>query len=273
LNKKNKVDSFFLFKEIKKMTTQGNNSNIRVYTIPVNGFGRPKSDDELLKGIDGENLTVLHDMDTREITKENKENWNESHNERFLQLYGPFVPAVDTYRFYMWLRETVGEDLANNYRDKMREYKTKKNKYSKSRRVSFHQVVKRGVPLSEGGEYENEELKEFVVPTEKSRMAEDVLFVFMFVVNEWVYSRHVKTHVNILNVMTVAEGKCGRFGSVIRPTKKHMIDFCSILISKLNLGKKITLNSKAGRIMVNCVQDDDLCDIEDIKSLQLYLSN
>ena len=261
------------------MTTQANNTNIHVYTIPVNGFGRPKSDDELLKGIDGKNLTVLQNMDTREVTKENKENWDESHNERFLQLYGPFVPAVDTYRFYMWLRETVGEDLANDYIDKMGKYTLKKVESHKRRRVSFHQVVKRGVPLSEGGEYENEALKEFVVPGETRRMFDDILFVFMDVVNEWSDCRRVKASVNLVNAMAVAtkkreisERNCGRF-SIFRPTKKNMIDFCSTLIYKLNLGKKVALVSKSGRIMVNCVQDDELCDIDDIRSLQLYLSN
>jgi len=267
--------------------------NNRVYTIPVNGFGRPKSDDELLKGIDGKNLTVLQNTETREITKENEENWGETQNERFLQLYGPFAPAFDTYRFNMWLRSTVGEKIARDYMVKMRKYTLKKvaEVYIKSRtetdtktpespkrkrRVSFHPVVKRGVPVSEGGDYEHEELKEKEVVDRKEQ---DILFVFMFVVNDWAECRSINSPINLVHTMAVATSKRERSESkrgrpcIIHPTKKDMIDCCRTLMIKLNLGQNTKLVSKAGRMMVSCVQDAETCDIDDIRSLELYLSN
>ena len=89
-----------------------------VFVVPVFGYGRPQMIMDVLKGKDGNMLTVVQNIKTGEVVKENPENWRERDNERFREIYSPILPANDSYRFDIWLSEKIGSEKVKLYRTK-----------------------------------------------------------------------------------------------------------------------------------------------------------
>ena len=87
-----------------------------VFAVPVFGYGRPQMVMDVLKGKDGNMLTVVQNIKTGEVVKENPENWRERDNGRFREIYSP--SANDSYRFDIWLAEKIGSEKVKVYRKK-----------------------------------------------------------------------------------------------------------------------------------------------------------
>lgn len=81
----------------------GNNKYISC--IPIVGFGRPQRDVDTLIGKDGYFLTVIEDLKTGKVVKENLANWGNKNNERFLELYGPL--GLSKHRFNLWIKTAL----------------------------------------------------------------------------------------------------------------------------------------------------------------------
>ena len=80
---------------------------------------------------------------------------------------------------------------------------------------------------------------------------EDVLFTFMWVLNEW------DGGVNCVIPSVISRATRGRnqgdrpYGQMIEPTYEELFLLCGPLINKLKEGKTVTLAGKAGRMMVS----------------------
>ena len=97
--------------------------NHYIFPVPIVGYGRAQTDVDVLTGKDGCMLTVLQNIETGEVTKENPENWDMYNNDRFCELYGPIVPAYDSYRFNIWLVNKVGKEKAKEYHEMVNQRK------------------------------------------------------------------------------------------------------------------------------------------------------
>mgnify|MGYP006097804837 FL=1 len=87
-----------------------------VFAVSVSGYGRPQMIMDVLKGKDGNMLSVVQNIKTGEVVKENPENWSERDNERFREIYSTILPANDSYRFDIWLSEKIGSEKVKLYR-------------------------------------------------------------------------------------------------------------------------------------------------------------
>jgi len=96
-----------------------------VFAVSVFGYGRPQMKMDVLKGKDGNMLTVVQNIKTGEVVKENPAMWDDRNNERFREIYSPILPANDSYRFDIWLSDKIGSE-------KVKLYRTEQNKLNKN---------------------------------------------------------------------------------------------------------------------------------------------
>ena len=87
-----------------------------VYAVAAIGYGRPQFKDDVLRGKDGKMLTIIQNIKTGDVSKENPDNWTDKNNKRFIQIYSPIFPTNDSYRFDMWLTEKKGAEKLTIYR-------------------------------------------------------------------------------------------------------------------------------------------------------------
>ena len=124
------------------------------------------------------------------------------------------------------------------------------------RRVSFNPIVQRGCHLSG---YTNESLKT-ECKIKNTMTNEDILFVFMWILNSW-----AMTHDGDIAMLSVNHLRLNHL-----PTYKELEGCCNSLMAHLNTEKNVTLNGRAGRMLIKCTQSDQ-CDIDDVRTLQMYL--
>ena len=87
-----------------------------VFAVGLFGYGRPQTDVDVLTGKDGHMLIVVQNIKTGEVVKENPAMWDDRNNKRFREIYGPILPANDSYRFDIWLSEKIGPEKVKLYR-------------------------------------------------------------------------------------------------------------------------------------------------------------
>jgi len=148
--------------------------------------------------------------------------------------------------------------------------KTPEEKPNKSKRkVSFNQVALKRCPSDEDGEYSIIEVPlkpECHIKTRADMVAsvrkEDVLFTFMWVINEW------DGGVNCVIPSVISRATCKRnqgdrpYGQMIEPTYEELFLLCGPLIDKLKEGKTVTLAGKAGRMRIsNLKMVESLADV------------
>ena len=139
--------------------------------------------------------------------------------------------------------------------------KTPEEEPTKSKRkVSFNQVALKRCPSDEDGEYSIIEVPlkpeghiKTVADMVASVRKEDVLFTFMWVLNEW----DGGVNCVIPSVISRATRKRNQgdrpYGQMTEPTYEELFLLCGPLIDELKEGKAVTLAGKAGRMMVNDV--------------------
>ena len=134
------------------------------------------------------------------------------------------------------------------------------------RKVSFNKVALKRCPSDENGEYDIIKvplLPECPVKTTADMVAsvrkEDILFTFMWVLNEW--DGGVSCVIPSIISRATAKRNMGDrpYGQMIEPTYNELFLLCVPLIAKLKNGESVTLSSKAGRMMVG--------DVGSVKSL------
>lgn len=142
-------------------------------------------------------------------------------------------------------------------------------------KVSFNPIVKRGYPRSEEGGCVEEPLRPEckIKNTEervKGKRKEDILFVFMWLLNDWVQDHNENTIRPCIAKLTSFRSRTSDY-HITEPTYKELEDFCKVLMNELNRGENITISGSAGRMMIR-YEPCDTCDIKDVRTLQLCLS-
>jgi len=94
-----------------------------VFAVGMFGYGRPQMALDVITGKDGNMLTVVQNIKTREVVKEKPAMWNDINNERFSEIYSPILPANDSYRFDIWLSERIGSEKVKLYRTEQNKLK------------------------------------------------------------------------------------------------------------------------------------------------------
>jgi len=141
---------------------------------------------------------------------------------------------------------------------------------AKKRRVSFAPIANKRQPSDENGDYEVIEVPLLPPKLEKTtaeRVAsvkkEDVLFTFMWVLNEWDESASCVIP-SIISRATEKRNRGDRpYGQMVEPTYAELFLLCGPIIATLETGESVTLAGKAGRMMVN--------DVDAVKSLAVVL--
>ena len=98
-----------------------------VFAVGMFGYGRPQTDVDVLTGKDGNMLTVVQNIKTGEVVKENPDMWDDRNNERFREIYSPILPANDSYRFDIVLSEKIGPEKVKLYRTEQNKLNGKLN--------------------------------------------------------------------------------------------------------------------------------------------------
>ena len=139
------------------------------------------------------------------------------------------------------------------------------------RRVTFNPIANKRQPSDENGDYDIVEVPlrpggEILTSDEERRASarkEDILFTFMWVLNEW------DGGVNCVIPSVISRATAKRnatprpYGEMTEPTYEELFLLCGPLITKLENGESVTLSGRAGRMMVT--------DIASVQSLAAVL--
>lgn len=151
----------------------------------------------------------------------------------------------------------------------------------KKRRVSFNPIALRRQPSNEKGEYDvtSESIRPSKEPQtaeqiEESLKKEDINYVFLHVLSFWHGNRkESEVEINIrkyADKRAVLEARNDR--EIYRATHEDLLVLCRKLLTQLESGKRVTLSGKAGRMMVEPVQESEATNINDVRTLIDYLN-
>ena len=111
--------------------------------------------------------------------------------------------------------------------------------------------------------------------------AEDIKYVFLYVLSAWssgdrLVSANMKKYGDIRQGLA-KEKNNGRLKiagrEIYRATHGDLLVQCQKLLTQLAAGRVVTLTSKAGKMNVNPVASSETADINDVKTLIVYLEN
>ena len=151
----------------------------------------------------------------------------------------------------------------------------------KKRRVSFNPIALRRQPSNEKGEYyvtsepiQTPNEPQTAKQIEESLKKEDINYVFLHVLSFWHENRkESEVEINIRKYASkraVLEARKGR--EIYRATHEDLLVLCRKLLTQLESGKRVTLSGKAGRMIVEPVQESETTNINDVRTLIDYLN-
>jgi len=181
---------------------------------------------------------------------------------------------------YLYL-EAIMSAIASKTHNTTDDEDAGKQPAKKKRRISFNPIALRRQPSNENGEYDvtSEPIRPAKEPQtdeqiEESLKKEDINYVFLHVLSFWHENRkESEVEINIRKYAgkrAVLEARNDR--EIYRATHEDLLVLCLKLLTQLEAGKRVTLSGKAGRMMVEPVQESETTDINDVRTLIDYLN-